>query len=183
MTPPLWFFSCLTEELLAQAQFPALLVIPLPTAEASGQVAPLDLTVPKMAILLYVRMWDAVLVMTVLESKDYRHFAACQKLRACKTCAVYRCCGIRVHRINRGTWVSLSGSSSCGSLFMYHGSGQDQGNRCEHSGWRKLDLATCSPIIWAVPFWPVVNDANYLPFQTIVCSVQTKTQHSVSSFP
>lgn len=183
MTPPLWFFSYLTEELLAQAQFPALRVIPLPTAEASGQVAPLDLTVPKMDILVYVRMWDAMLLMTVLENKDYRHFAACQQLCAHKSHAVYRHCGNRAHWVKRGTWASLPDSSSCGSLFMYRGSGQDQGNRCEHSGWSKLDLAICSPIRWVLPFWPIVNDGNYLPFQTIVCSVHTKTQRSVSLFP
>ena len=70
MTPLLWLLSCLGRALLGQAQFPALLMISLHTAEAFRQVAPVDVTVPKMDILAYVRMWAAMLLMTFLENEN-----------------------------------------------------------------------------------------------------------------
>lgn len=57
---------------MAQAQFPALLLISLHAADAFQQVAPVDLTAPKMVILVCVRVWAAMLLMAILENKDTR---------------------------------------------------------------------------------------------------------------
>lgn len=59
-------------ELLAQAQFPALLLISLHAADTFQQVAPVDLTVPKMVISVCVGVWAAMLLTAILENKDTR---------------------------------------------------------------------------------------------------------------
>lgn len=82
VTPPLLLLNCLSGScryagklfpsqtaVASWAQFPALLLISLHTTEVFWQVAPVDLTVPKMGILAYVSMWAAMLVMTLLENK------------------------------------------------------------------------------------------------------------------
>lgn len=137
MTPLLWLLSCLAGELLGQAQFPALLMISLRTAEAFRQVAPVDVTVPKMDILAYVRMWAAMLLMTLLENEDTDILLPVSSSMQISVLRLVLCAGIVVREPTAsrwGTWASLPGSPSCGSLCIYYGSGQGQGNRCEHTG-------------------------------------------------
>lgn len=57
---------------MARAQFPALLLISLHVEDAFQQVAPVDLTVPRMVILVCVRVWAAMLLMAILENKGTR---------------------------------------------------------------------------------------------------------------
>lgn len=152
-------------------------MISVHTAEAFRQVAPVDLTVPKMDILAYVRMWAAMLLMTLLENEDTGVSLPVSSSMQISLVRLVLCADIVVREPTAsrwGTWASLPRSPSCGSLFLYCGNGQGQGNKYEHTGWRRLDLATCFPTRRVLPFWPIDNDGNYLPFQTIVSSVHTK---------
>lgn len=141
-------------ELLAQAQFPALLLMSLHAADVFQQVAPVYLTVPKMVISVCVRVWAAVLSMAILENKDTRTSLPVSSCMQINVLMKDLCAGIakRAHCNQVGTWASLPTSPSCGFLFSCYGSGQGQGNRCEPTEWRRMDLAVCSPVRQTLPF-------------------------------
>lgn len=89
---------------MAQTQFPALLLISLLAAEAFQQVAPVDLTVPKMVIVVYVRVWAAMLLMAILENKVIRTSLPVSSSMQINMVRHYLCAGIAVSKPTATRW-------------------------------------------------------------------------------
>lgn len=106
---------------MAQAPFPALLRISLQTAEAFRQVAPDDLPVPKMDILAYVRVWAAMLLMTLLGNEHAGILLPVSSSTQISVLRLVLCAGVVVREPTASRWstrASLPDSPSCGSRFM-----------------------------------------------------------------